>query len=191
MNLLLVNGHEYWESSPGQLNETLLQESIKWFEDKNYSVKTTHTNKEYDLEEEVLKILWADIIIYFSPVYWMSIPASMKRYFDHVYAKGRGRIFENDGRDNGGQYGTGGLMSNKKYMLITTWNAPSEAFNHDSQFLFEGKNVDDVFFNFHSMQKFIGMKKLKSFSLFDVKRNPKIEQFLIGLRNHLNDNIND
>ena len=189
MNVLLINGHEYWESSPGQLNETLLLESISWFKERKYSIKTTHTKQDYDLEEEVQKILWADLIIYFSPVYWMSIPASMKSYFDHVYAQGRGRLFKNDGRDNEGQYGTGGLLISKEYMLITTWNAPLEAFKQPSQFLFEGKDVDDVFFNFHSMQKFIGLQQLKSLSLFDVKRNPNIKQFLDDLKTHLSENV--
>lgn len=185
MNILLVNGHEYWESSPGQLNTTLSSESARWFEKQNHNVKITIVDHEYDLEEEVQKILWADVILYFSPVYWMSITAKLKSYFDHVYAQGRGRFFQNDGRDTGGQYGTAGLMKHKKYMLITTWNAPKEAFGNDTQFLFEGKTVDDVFLNFHAMQKFIGMQKLKSFSLFDVKQKPNIDQFLIDYQNHL------
>lgn len=187
MKVLLVNGHEYWEISPGALNATLLKEAQSWFNDKKYEVKTTLTDQDYDLEEEVQKILWADLIVYFSPVYWMSIPANMKRYFDHVYAQGRGRIFRNDGRENGGQYGSGGLMHNTKYSLITTWNAPNEAFNDVNQFLFSGQEVDNVFFNFHSMQKFVGMQKLNSFSLFDVKRNPNIKQYMVDFRQHLDE----
>lgn len=191
MNILLVNGHEYWEKSPGQLNETLLQETVIWFTHRKHNVKTTHVEKDYDLEEEVQKILWADVIFYFSPVYWMSITSKLKSYLDHVYGNQKGRLFTNDGRDNGGQYGSGGLMQSKKYMLITTWNAPVEAFSNENQYLFEGKSVDDVFLNFHAMQKFIGMRKINSFSLHDVKKKPDINKFLNDFRLHLNQNIQE
>jgi len=189
MKILLVNGHEYWESSPGLLNKTIVEQAKLWCKKHNHEVQITTVEQAYEEEEEVQKILWADIIIYFSPVYWMSITSKMKSYFDHVYAKGRGRIFKNDGREDGGQYGSGGLMQHKKYMLITTWNAPEEAFADDKQFLFEGKDVDNVFLNFHSMQKFIGMQKLKSFSLFNVKKHADIDRFIKNLHFHLDKNI--
>lgn len=189
MKVLLVNGYEFWESSPGLLNATLVKQAKTWCEKRGYIVKYTIVDQAYDEEEEVQKILWADVIIYFSPVYWMSITSKLKSYFDHVYAKGRGRLFKNDGRDDGGQYGSGGLLQSKKYILVTTWNAPEMAFNNSNQFLFQGKSVDDVFLNFHAMQKFVGMQKLKSFSLFNVKKKPEIENFMLQFQNHLDQNI--
>ena len=82
-------------------------------------------------------------------------------------------------------------MQNKSYMLITTWNAPDEAFNNESQFLFEGGSVDDVFISFHAMQKFVGMNKMPSFSLFDVKKRPDIKQFLSDFGTHLSQNFKE
>ena len=191
MNILLVNGHEYWESSPGKLTNTLVIEAQKWLLKKEHNIKITVVEDDYDLEEEVQKILWADVILYFSPVYWMSITGKLKSYFDHVYEQGKGRLFIDDGCASGGRYGTGGLMQDKRYMLITTWNAPFAAFSNYNRFLFSRKNVDDVFLNFHSMQKFIGMQKLDSFALHDVKRNPNIKHFLIDFKYHLEINIRD
>ena len=191
MNIILVNGHEYWESSPGKLNNTLVKEAQKWFSNRDHKVKVTIAEQAYDAEEEVQKILWADVILYFSPVYWMSITATLKSYFDHVYAQNKGRLFKDDGCESGGQYGTGGLLHDKSYMLITTWNAPFEAFSAPNPFLFRRKKVDDVFLNFHAMQKFIGMQKLDSFSLHNVKRNPNVKQFLVDFRYHLQINIRD
>lgn len=64
----------------------------------------------------------------------------------------RGKIFEGAGRtrtDPARQYGMGGLMAGRTYMLSTTWNAPSVAFGGEGQ-IFEGKSVDDVFYGFHN-----------------------------------------
>ncbi|MCK5857137.1 MAG: NAD(P)H-dependent oxidoreductase [Bacteroidales bacterium] len=186
MNILLINGHEYWETSPGRLNNSLVEFASLFFNNTGSVVETTVVEHDYDLEKEVQKILWADIILIFSPVYWMGITAKLKSYFDHVYAHSQGRFYNGDGRKQGGQYGSGGLLVDTKYMLITTWNAPSEAFGDDKQFLFEGKTVDDVFLNFHAMQKFTGMKKMTSFSLHDVKQKPNIDHFIESFENHLN-----
>jgi len=191
MNILLVNGHEFWESSPGKLNNTLVSEAQEWFARGNHDIKLTIVDQDYDLEEEVQKILWADVILYFSPVYWMSITSKLKYYFDHVYSQNKGRLYKDDGCESGGQYGSGGLLQDKRYMLVTTWNAPFEAFSGPNRFLFGRKKADDVFLNFHAMQKFIGMQKLDSFSLHDVKRNPNLKQFLIDFKYHLEINIRD
>ena len=48
--------------------------------------------------------------------------------------------------DPGSQYGAGGTLEGKKYMLSLTFNAPREAFDDPNQYLFQGKGVDDLFF---------------------------------------------
>ena len=63
--------------------------------------------------------------------------------------------------------------------IVTTWNAPRGAFCDKTQF-FEGKSVDDVFFDFHKAQQFLGMRKLESFSCHDVMKNPRAEDDLRG-----------
>lgn len=41
-------------------------------------------------------------------------------------------------------YGMGGTLTGKKYMLSVTFNAPSEAFNDPEQPFFAGRSVDDL-----------------------------------------------
>ncbi len=161
--------------------------AAKFFEERygNVHLEFSIVDSGYNAESEVQKHLQADVILYFAPVYWMGIPAEFKSYFEKVYAAGRGRIFKNDGRAEGGQYGSGGLMQNTSYMLITSWNAPREAFNDPGQELFKGASVDEVFLGFHAMQAFTGMRKLPSFSTFDVKNNPDIKQFIKDFNAHL------
>lgn len=189
--VLLINGHEYWEISPGKLNEFLMTEAQSYFEQIGFSIKETRINNSYDITEEVEKYLWADHIIYFTPVYWFDIPSGFKAYIEKVFSGGKKQLFIDDGRSNGGKYGTGGLLNSTNYMLITTWNAPEEAFNNAvSSPLFKNKSVDDVFLNFHSAQKFIGMNNMPGIHFHDVKKKPDFDQFKNDLLNHLKSNFN-
>jgi len=97
-------------------------------------------------------------------------------------------MFKDDGRtrsDPSKKYGSGGFMQGRKYILSTTWNAPAEAFNDKEQF-FEGKDVDDVFFNFHKAQHFLGLEQLPTFSCYDVLKNQDITANLTDYEKHLN-----
>jgi modulator of drug activity B len=189
--ILIINGHEYWETSKGQLNKHLTQVTSKFFQELGLEIKSTFINESFDLEEEVNKYLWANVVIYFTPVYWFDVPAAFKNYLEKVFSGGKTRLFMHDGRPDGGSYGTGGLLNTTRYMLCTTWNAPEDAFNNPtSSFLFENKTVDDVFLHFHSAQKFLGMKKVPGIHFYDVKRNPKIEVFTQQLLHHLEFNFN-
>lgn len=69
-------------------------------------------------------------------------------------------------------------------MFSTTWNAPAEAFNDRNKF-FEGRNVEDVLFHLHLIHKYTGMEGLKTFSCFDVKKNPDIDFYKKDLKDHL------
>jgi len=187
-NVLLINGHQFWEISKGKLNKSLVEFAEKVLTAKGYSVRTTHVDDPYDAKEEVAKFVWADFVIFQTPVYWFSIPGGFKRYIDEVYMAGYGVMFDDDGRtrsDPDRKYGSGGLLQGTKYMLSTTWNAPLEAFEDENQ-IFEGRDVDEVFFYFHKAQQFVGMEHLPAFACYDVLKNPNIEVDFQRYEEHLN-----
>jgi modulator of drug activity B len=167
MNVLLINGAEVWPNSQGKLNESLLLLAENYFQKIGCQVQITRVAEPWHPTEEVEKVIQANLILYFTPVFWMSIPSSFKEYLDKVFSGGRGRIYAHDGREQGGSYGSAGLLKGS-YSLITTFNAPLEAF--DKEGFFEGKTVDDLFFPFHKAQQFVGLKMTKSFSLHNVKK---------------------
>ncbi|MEH6882201.1 NAD(P)H-dependent oxidoreductase, partial [Priestia megaterium] len=76
------------------------------------------------------------------------------------------------------------LLTEKKYMFSTTWNAPEQVFNDPTQF-FEGNSLEDTLSHLHRVQKFLGIKPLKSFTCYDVIKNPNIEKFVFELDIHL------
>lgn len=111
-NILIINGHQQYGSSSGKLNQTLMDSMVRLLEEKN-TIQTTIIQNGYSIEAEQQKFLWADIIIYQTPIYWFSVPGLFKTYMDEVYAYGL--FFK--GAD---QYGSGGLLIGKKYMFSTT-----------------------------------------------------------------------
>ena len=86
-----------------------------------------------------------------------------------------GLLCNNDGRHSKAPkdgYGTGGVLVGKKYMLSLTFNSPKEAFNDPSQYLFQGRSVDDLFYPAHVNFRFFGMEALPTFAVYDVMKKP-------------------
>lgn len=149
-NIFLINAHEAYPFSEGKLNQSLLEKAQSILQNKGYSLRKTAMTDSYTVEDELEKHQWADVIILQSPVNWMGVPWSFKKYMDQVYTAGMaGHLCSGDGRsrkDPSKQYGSGGTLKGKKYMFSLTFNAPKEAFDNPDQFLFAGKSVDDLFF---------------------------------------------
>lgn len=190
-NILIINAHQCYEGiSTGKLNNTVVDVIQQEMELRGFNVKQTYIEQGYDINEEVEKHLWADVIITQSPVYWFGAPWIYKKYLDEVFTAGmmQGSFLDGDGRtrsDPSKQYGTGGKMQDKQHMLSLTWNAPREAFDDSNQILMEGKSVDDVMVCYTASYKFCGAKDLPSFSCFDVLKNPDIYGDLVRLKQQL------
>lgn len=98
------------------------------------------------------------------------------------------KFLSGDGRsadDSTKQYGTGGKMQGKKFMICATWNAPEESFNDSTQYLFKGKAPADVFFNITTNYRFSGYDILPGYNCFDVFHNTHIKQDLKNYPAHL------
>lgn len=179
-NVLIINAHQlYKDISTGTLNNSIVEVMKNTLTDLGCEIKFTHIEKGYEIKEEVNKHLWADLIITQSPVYWFGSPWIYKKYIDEVFTEGmmQGSFLSGDGRtrhDSNKQYGSGGKLHGKKYMLSLTWNAPHQAFNDKNQNLFQGKSVDDVFISNTSNYKFCGVDILPTFSFFDVMKEPNV-----------------
>lgn len=190
-NIFLINAHEYYPISEGKLNQALVDRARKYFEENGYQVRVTTMKDHWDVEREVEKHTWADAILLQTPVNWMGVPWSFKRYMDSVYSAGMdGRLCDGDGRigaDSANQYGSGGKLTGKKYMLSLTFNAPREAFDDPAQEFFAGRGVDDICWPMHLNFKFFGMTPLKTFSCHDVMKNPDIQNDFARFEAHLSE----
>ncbi len=184
MKALIINAHQLYKGfSEGRLNQSFVDVALETLTKAGWEVKTTHIEKGYNIEEEITKHEWADLVITQTPSNWFSAPWMHKKYIDEVFtvALGQSRLVKSDGRtrsDATKQYGTGGLSQGKKYLLSTTWNAPLSAFGDANQWLLGGKTEDDVFLHITSTYKFCGYEILEGFHAHDVMKNPTIEETL-------------
>jgi modulator of drug activity B len=190
-HVLIINAHQFYEGiSSGKLNRTMADVIRKEMEQRGDEVQETVIEAGYDINAEVDKHVWADFIILQSPVFWFGMPWIYKKYVDEVFTAGlmQQRLLSDDGRtrnDPSQQYGTGGKMQGKRYMMSLTWNAPQEAFGDPQQVLFEGKSVDDVFISNTANYKFCGAEVLPAFSSHDVMKQADIAGDIARLREHL------
>ncbi|WP_113635850.1 NAD(P)H-dependent oxidoreductase [Nubsella zeaxanthinifaciens] len=179
--IFVINGGQHFAHSGGKFNQTISNWDKDFFTETNgFELKYTDINQTYDLLEEVEKFVWADVIIYHTPVWWFGIPYKFKQYIDTVFTAGhRKGIYYSDGRkieNPDVNYGTGGSLYGKHYMLTTTWNAPETAFTLPNEF-FNQTSVDDgVMFGFHRMNAFTGMEKLPGFHFHDLEKNATAER---------------
>lgn len=191
--VFLINAHQPYPFSEGKLNASLIEKAESIFKSKAYEVQSTKMTEAYDIDKEIAKHQWADLVFLQTPVNWMGVPWSFKKYMDEVYSYGMdGRLCDGDGRtrsDASKQYGSGGTLTGKKYMLSLTFNAPVECFNNEDQFFFEGKSPDDLFWPTHLNFRFFGMEALPTFSCHDVMKNPQIETDFEKLSQHLETHV--
>ena len=188
-NVLLINGHQPFPSSPGELNKAFADRADARLTHAGKTVRRVNVTKTWDIETEVENQLWADLILLQFPLNSMGLPWPLKRYLDEVYTAGMdGRLAKGDGRsrkDPSRQYGSGGRLNETRYMLSVTANAPRAAFDDPAQTLFAGRSVDDLLAPAHINFAFFAMQPLPTFAAFDVSKNPQIEADFERFDRHL------
>ena len=189
-NVLIINAHHKYPFSEGKLNSALVHSANELIQAKGHATRIVEIDAGWEVEQELENHQWADVIVLQTPVNWMGVPWTFKKYMDEVYTAGMaGTLCNGDGRHQDTpkkNYGAGGTLSGKKYMLSLTFNAPEEAFNDESEYLFLGKNIDDLFFPMHMNFRFFGMNPLPTFACYDVMKDARIERDLERFAAHVN-----
>lgn len=195
-NILIINGGQTFAHSGGLFNTSLTQWSKETLLENGFAVQLTNINDDFDAMLEVEKFKWADVIIYHTPIWWFQVPNRLKKYIDEVFTAGHNNgIYANDGRSRSNpdiNYGTGGLMQGKSYMVTSSWNAPETAFTLEDEF-FDQYSVDQgVLFGFHKMNQFAGLTRIDGFHFHDLEKNAtveRIENYRIQYIQHLSNQL--
>ena len=189
--ILLINTHlTYPNWSEGKLNNAFHQKAKEFFLSKGFEVLETKIEDGYNVDEEVEKHLEANIIILQTPINWFGAPWIYKKYVDEVFNSGLqdARFLSGDGRtgeDVTKQYGTGGNMQGKKFMVCSTWNAPKASFNDPNQVLFEGRSTADVLIQITSNYRFCAADVVEDYNCFDIFKEGDIVGDLENYPKHL------
>ncbi|RFU93590.1 flavodoxin family protein [Citrobacter gillenii] len=189
--ILVINAHQKYPGiSEGRLNRSLVNLIKEEMVKKGYEVQETNIEQGYNVNDEVKKHIWADIIITQSPVFWFGMPWIYKKYVDEVFTAGmlQKSFISGDGRiadDSSRQYGSGGKLQGKKYVLSLTMNSPKQAFDDKNQKLHAGLSVDDVFHSTTAVYKFCGVDVLPIFGSYDVIQSPQVNNDMERLKKYL------
>ncbi len=188
-NILIINAHHHYPFSEGKLNAALVNTAQELLKASGHSTRLVTIDEGWQVEQELENHRWADVVLLQTPVNWMGVPWTFKKYMDEVYTAGMdGTLCHGDGRNSDSpkqNYGTGGTLKGKKYMLSLTFNAPEEAFNDPQEYLFQGKSVDDLFFPMHMNFRFFNMEALETFVCYDVMKNADTENDMKRFAGHL------
>lgn len=192
-NILIINAHHFYSFAEGKLNGTLVQMADELLTAKGHQTRIVEVDKGWDVDQELENHQWADIVILQTPVNWMGMPWTFKKYMDEVYTAGMGGALCNgDGRTEDApkaNYGAGGTLADKKYLISLTFNAPKESFGDPNEYLFRGKSVDDLLFPMHMNFRFFAMEPLETFACYDVMKNPQVEDDFQRFTQHLDAHI--
>ena len=181
--VLILNGHQYYDVvARGELTQAYINKANDFFLKNGFEVKHTTIEKGYDKEEECEKFEWADYVLFQYPVYWLGLPWIAKKYLDETFTQGR--HYSSDGRsrnDASKLYGSGGLLTGKKYMLSLTYNCPASAFDNKNS-LFDGLSLDEAQVAVHKTFQFCGLKPLETYAVHDIFKgdldlNAELEKF--------------
>jgi len=110
-----------------------------------------------DIQDEIAKVAWADLLIFQFPVWWSSMPAILKGWFDRVFVQG----FVVD-LEKGRVYGEG-LLKGKKAMIVATTGATQEMYSPRG---IHGDIETHLSIVTHTIFEFVGMTALPSFIVF-------------------------
>jgi NAD(P)H dehydrogenase (quinone) len=124
-------------------------------EQKNASEKGEYIG---DIIEEHDKVRWADAIIFHFPIWWFSVPAILKGWFDRVLSTGFswdfGKIYDK------------GLLTGKKAILVVTTGGPAEYYTSSGP---HGASIHQMLYPItHGTLQFCGMQVLPPFIAFGV-----------------------
>lgn len=118
MKTLIVSAGLILYGAKGQLNRHLTDLTQTTLKELGYDLKFSDTTSAWNMETELAKLLWADIVIYITPIMWFNIPSSLSRWLEEVLVYGK---------TFGGarEYGEGGLVPASKFMIVATSNLKS------------------------------------------------------------------
>jgi modulator of drug activity B len=192
MKILIINTHlTYPGWSEGKLNLAFMDAAKAFFTTRGHPVIETWVERGYQPEEEVAKHRAVDLVILQMPVNWFGAPWIYKKYADEVFNAGFATklLLEGDGRTRSNpsrQYGTGGKMQGRKFMICATWNAPRDAFDNPDGVLMGGKGTADLLLGITANYKFCGYDILPDYGAYDIfKQASDIPAALAGYPRHL------
>jgi NAD(P)H dehydrogenase (quinone) len=135
-----------------------------------------------EIESEIAKIEWCDLMLWQFPLWWFGLPAIFKGWVDRVFAMGR--------TFGGGRYYQSGVFHGKRALLSLTTGGMEDAFRKQG---FNG-DIAGILRPIHrGMLQFVGFDVLAPQIVYAPARLPEEErqQQLLTFSKRLQDIVNE
>lgn len=128
-----------------------------------------------DIQTEMEKLKWCDVLILQFPFWWFSVPAILKGWFDRVLVKG----FTYDA----GQWFNTAPLLGRKAMIMTTTQAPAQSYLPNAL----NGDINSLLQPIHHTLHFIGFTPIEPFIAYGVmdEDNVKRKRYLEEYAEHL------
>ncbi|BDU22540.1 NAD(P)H-dependent oxidoreductase [Dyella sp. GSA-30] len=134
-----------WKAALDADDSTGRDAKERFYPDRDSKHAYASGQQSADIEREQEKLRWADAVILQFPLWWFSMPAILKGWFERVYAYGFGYgVGEHSDVRWGDRYGEG-MLAGKRAMLVVTTGG------WESHYSPRGINgpIDDLLFPIH------------------------------------------
>lgn len=112
-----------------------------------------------ELQAEMDKVAWCDVMIFQFPIWWLGLPAILKGWVDRVFAVGRAY--------GGGRWFDGGVFAGKRAMCSVTVGGPAPVYSEIGVYA----PISDVLFPIHrGIFAFCGFTVIEPFVVYGPNR---------------------
>ena len=109
-----------WKSTLDEGDMPQRDSSVPFHPSRDSQIAFESGTQSNDIQVEQEKLLWADAVIFQFPLWWFSMPAIMKGWFERVYAYGFAYGYgEHSDVHWGDRYGEGNLSGKRAMLLVT------------------------------------------------------------------------
>ncbi len=162
-NILIVNGHQYYDVvAKGELTNKIIERATDFFKQNGFDVKYTHIEKGYDIKKSVINLsglmqFYFNILL----IGWEFLGLVKNILMKLLLKEDTIQVMEEVEVMRVKLMESGGLLKGKKYMLSITYNCPKSEFNNPNGF-FDGLSLDEANVATHKTFQFVGLRTFKN-----------------------------
>lgn len=166
--VLEAAGHQVQVSDLCEMKFNAVSDHHNFVTIKNPSYYRQQTEEVYatetdgfaeEIQAEIDKLDWCDVLIFQFPLWWFSVPAILKGWVDRVFAMGR--IY------GGGKWYDNGVFKGKRAMLSVTTGGPQTMYSK----LGLNGHLDTILYPInHGILRFVGFDVLPPFVVWSATR---------------------
>lgn len=180
--ILIINGSRKSGASADLINDRLCAGAYAFLQDLDLEAVVTDIRDGYDLNEEILKFLWCDAVIWQFPIGCTGEPWPVKKYLEELLQAGAAEFLKSS--DVHAQNAAFSRLAGKSFFISGVFHAKFCPF--DEQRKDENSSyMRNLLFHLYNACACLGMEALPEFSCNETSKADEAEQCIESFKAHL------